>query len=57
LTDQYKGEYVAINNSQAIDHDKDADILVDRLRKQYEDLSSFVIENIPIQPSAYILQQ
>jgi NurA-like 5'-3' nuclease len=55
LTDQYKGEYVAINNNQIIDHDKDVHILVERLRKQYGDLSSFVIEHVPAQPSGYIL--
>jgi hypothetical protein len=30
-----------------MDHDKDVHILVERLRKQSEDLSSFVIEHIP----------
>lgn len=50
LKDKYNGEYVAINvevnNTKPIDHDKDDQSLIKRLREEYGDLSSFVIEPV-----------
>jgi thymidylate kinase len=49
LTDNYNGEYIAINNNQPIDHDRNVHALMKRLKKEYEqDLSSFVIERVHI---------
>jgi hypothetical protein len=44
LREQFSGEYVAVNNSQVVMHDKDARTLISRLRQQCEDVGVFVVE-------------
>ena len=50
LKDKYKDEYVAIdietNTMDPVDHDKDYETLIKRLREKYGDLSFFVIEPV-----------
>jgi hypothetical protein len=44
LREQFSGEYVAVNNSQVVMHDKDARTLINKLRQQYDDVGVFVVE-------------
>ena len=44
LREQFSGEYVAVNNSQVVMHDKDARTLINKLRQQCEDIGVFVVE-------------
>ncbi|MGC1932274.1 MAG: DUF5678 domain-containing protein [Candidatus Nitrosopolaris sp.] len=48
LRDKYKDQYVAINlgikNVNPLDHDRDYERLINRLRENYGDLGAFVIE-------------
>jgi Family of unknown function (DUF5678) len=47
---EYKDEYIAIdietNSTGPVDHDKNYETLIKRLREKYGDLSSFVIEPV-----------
>ena len=43
---RYPDEYVAINEKMVVDHDKNVETLIERLREQCGDLGSFVIEYI-----------
>lgn len=43
---EYPNEYVAIDNSSVVDHDKNAKVLIQRLKEKWGDLGAFVIEYI-----------
>jgi hypothetical protein len=59
LKKQYKGEFVAVNLvndvNQPIDHDKDYEALINRLKKKNGDISFFVVEQVYEQPVAYLV--
>jgi Family of unknown function (DUF5678) len=55
LKDQYKGQYVAIKNKTLLDHDNDADKLLERLSENYGDISSFVVEHIDENKYVYVM--
>jgi len=44
LRELHAGEYVAINNSEVVMHNKDVRTLITQLREQYKDIGAFVIE-------------
>jgi Family of unknown function (DUF5678) len=46
LKTKYKGEYVAINDSDVMGHDTNAEQLINRLKDTFGDLSAFVIEKV-----------
>jgi len=52
---KYPNEYVAIYDSQVIDHDKNAETLMKRLKEKWEDLGAFVIEYVSPSPVELIL--
>jgi hypothetical protein len=41
---RYKGQYVAVRDLKIIDHDKDGDLLLKRLKKRGIDTSSVAVE-------------
>jgi hypothetical protein len=55
LKQKYGGEYVAIYNSELVGHHTDSQELIRSLRDVYDDLTTFVIEQVHKQPSAYIV--
>ena len=55
LKERYRGEYVAITNEEPVDHDRDIQALINRLREKYGDISYFVIELVHEQQLAYIV--
>lgn len=46
LKQKYAGEYIAVNNGEVIDHDKNPVLLIKRLREKYSDLAIFAIEHV-----------
>ena len=55
LKKEYKGEYVAVKNRKIIDHDKDARMLLGRLKQKYNNISSLVVEYISEHKVEYVL--
>lgn len=55
LKPRYKGKYVAIRNGIVIDNDQNAHILLTRLKRDFGDVTSLVVEYINEQETAYIL--
>jgi len=54
LKKEYKGEYVAVKEQKIVDHDKDAKILLKRMKEKYGDISSLVVEHISERKVEYI---
>lgn len=55
LKRQFRGEYVAVEDAQIIDHDKDYHLLLKRLKKTHSDLRNLVIEYINEQKKVFVL--
>ena len=55
LKKEYKGEYVAVKEQKIVDHDKDAKILLKRMKGKYGDISSLVVEYVNERKVEYIL--
>ncbi|MFQ6134380.1 MAG: DUF5678 domain-containing protein [Nitrososphaerales archaeon] len=46
LKKQYPDKYVAVHDGEVVDHDKTYIHLIQRLKKRYADISSFVVEYV-----------
>ncbi len=55
LKKKHIGEYVAILNETLIDNDRSLNKLISRLKKQYEDTNSIVVEHINERKEIYVL--
>jgi nicotinamide riboside kinase len=55
LKKEFKGQYVAINNQEVIDHDKDYNKLLERIKEKFGGASEFVIEFISDKRFNFIL--
>jgi hypothetical protein len=55
LKAEYAGEYVAIDEGRVVGHDRDARVLIKRLRERHEDIGAFVIEFVSKEKMELIL--
>lgn len=55
LKRKFKGQYVAVKDKAVIDHDKDATMLMTRVKRQQGDITSLVVEYLSDKPIEYIL--
>jgi hypothetical protein len=55
LKKKYVGEYVAIYNEDLIAHDKSLNKLITKLKEEYEDTNSIVVEHINEKKEIYVL--
>jgi len=55
LKKSYKNQYAAIKDETLLDHDKDLNLLINRLKTKYEDTNSIVVEYINGKKEVYVL--
>jgi len=55
LKKEYKGKYLAIKNKEVVDNDPNAESLINRIKNQYGDAGTFLIEFVSDRKVHYIL--